>query len=182
MQPYRSGRSKLWLKVKCSTQHDEFVVGGYTPPAGARSGFGALLLGTFSDGQLEYAGRLGTGFSSRQLEQLHAQLQQDEIAKSPFAPSAAMPSSRGVHWVKPTLVVAVEYVERTRDGLLRQPSFVGIREDMEPEEVDSTGANLEEAAPASAARPMRPRHSGRGGGRRHPSSRTPSASSIRNRA
>jgi bifunctional non-homologous end joining protein LigD len=83
---YRSGRGKLWLKVKCSTQHDEFVVGGYTPPAGARSGFGALLLGTFRDGQLEYAGRLGTGFSNHQLEQLHAQLQKDEIAKSPLLP------------------------------------------------------------------------------------------------
>jgi bifunctional non-homologous end joining protein LigD len=153
--PYRSGRGKLWLKVKCSTQHDEFVVGGYTPPAGARSGFGALLLGTFRDGQLEYAGRLGTGFSNRQLEQLQAQLQKDEIANSPFAPSVAMPGSRGVHWIKPKLVVGVEYVERTRDGLLRQPTFVGIREDKEPEEVVSSGANLEEATPASTARPMR---------------------------
>jgi bifunctional non-homologous end joining protein LigD len=152
---YRSGRGKLWLKVKCSTQHDEFVVGGYTPPAGARSGFGALLLGTFSDGQLEYAGRLGTGFSSHQLEQLHATLQQQEIAQSPFVASSSLPHLRGVHWVKPTLVVAVEYVERTRDGLLRQPTFVGIREDIEPEEVVSSGANLEEAALAPAARPMR---------------------------
>ena len=89
--PYRSGRSKLWLKAKC-TQHAKFVVGGYTPPAGARSGFGALLLGTYRDGQLEYAGRLGTGFSSRQLEQLHAQLQQQEIAQSPFAPSSSLRS------------------------------------------------------------------------------------------
>jgi bifunctional non-homologous end joining protein LigD len=153
--PYRSGRGKRWLKVKCGTQHDEFVVGGYTPPAGARSGFGALLLGSFRDGQLEYSGRLGTGFSNRQLEQLHAQLQKDEIAKSPFAPSAAMPGARGVHWVKPTLVVGVEYVERTRDGLLRQPTFAGIREDTEPEEVVSSGANLEQAALAPAARPMR---------------------------
>lgn len=153
--PYRSGRSKLWLKVKCASQNAEFVVGGYTPPAGARSGFGALLLGTFRDGQLEYAGRLGTGFSNRQLEQLHALLQRDEIAKSPFAPSASMPTSRGVHWVKPKLVVGVEYVERTRDGLLRQPTFVGIREDMEPEEIDSSGANLEEAVPASDTLPVR---------------------------
>lgn len=153
--PYRSGRNGLWLKAKCARQSAEFVVGGYTPPAGARSGFGALLLGTLHDGRLEYAGRLGTGFSNRQLEQLHTQLQQQEIAESPFAPSPSLSGSRGVHWVRPTLVVAVEYAERTRDGLLRQPSFLGLREDMAPEEIESIAATLEEAAPADAARPMR---------------------------
>jgi bifunctional non-homologous end joining protein LigD len=153
--PYRSGRGELWLKVKCAHQHAEFVVGGYTPPAGSRSGFGALLLGSYRDGQLEYSGRLGTGFSNRQLEQLHAQLQKQEIAKSPFAPSASLPGLRGLHWVKPSLVVEVEYVERTPDGLLRQPTFQGIREDMEPEQVASTDARLEEAGPANPSRPMR---------------------------
>lgn len=144
--PYRSGRSKLWLKAKCTTQQAEFVVGGYTPPAGSRSGFGALLLGNFRDGRLEYAGRLGTGFSNRQLEQLHAQLQQQEIAHSPFVASASLPATRGVHWVEPQLVVAVEYAERTRDGLLRQPSFRGVREDLEPEQLSASGATLEEPA------------------------------------
>ncbi|MCK9354723.1 MAG: DNA ligase D [Gallionella sp.] len=153
--PYRSGRSKLWQKVKCTQPTAEFVVGGYTPPAGARSGFGALLLGTYRDGRLEYAGRLGTGFSNRQLEQLHALLQKQEIAESPFASSPSLPNARGVHWVQPALVVAVQYVERTRDGLLRQPSFLGIREDVEPEQVESSDANLEEAASADASRPMR---------------------------
>ncbi|BBI98931.1 ATP-dependent DNA ligase [Ferrigenium kumadai] len=158
--PYRSGRSKLWLKAKCGRQNAEFVVGGYTPPAGARSGFGALLLGTPRDGLLEYSGRLGTGFSARQLEQLHAQLQHDEIDHSPFASSPMLLSSRGVHWVKPTLVVAVEYVERTRDGLLRQPSFVAVREDVEPGEIESIGgATLEEAARASTTQA---RHAGTG--------------------
>ncbi|HET7833758.1 MAG TPA: DNA ligase D [Gallionella sp.] len=158
--PYRSGRGKLWLKLKCGRQNAEFVVGGYTPPAGARSGFGALLLGTLKDGRLEYAGRLGTGFSSHQLEQLHTQLQRDEITQSPFAPSPMLPVSRGVHWVKPTLVVAVEYVERTRDGLLRQPSFVAVREDMEPGEIESVGATLEEAERPRATRLVR--HAGTG--------------------
>jgi bifunctional non-homologous end joining protein LigD len=153
--PYRSGRSKLWLKAKCTTQQAEFVVGGYTPPAGSRSGFGALLLGNYRDGRLQYAGRLGTGFSQRQLEQLHAQLQQQEIAHSPFVASASLPATRGVHWVAPQLVVAVEYVERTRDGLLRQPSFLGIREDIEPAQIDSPEATLEEAAPASASGAVR---------------------------
>jgi bifunctional non-homologous end joining protein LigD len=157
--PYRSGRSALWQKVKCAHQNAEFVVGGYTPPAGARSGFGALLLGTLHDGKLEYAGRLGTGFSSRQLEQLHAQLQREEIKRSPFAPTDALPHLRGVHWVKPRLVVAVEYVERTRDGLLRQPTFLGVREDVAPEEIEWSADNLEEA-PASATRTVRPASSG----------------------
>ncbi|HEY0634551.1 MAG TPA: DNA ligase D [Gammaproteobacteria bacterium] len=151
--PYRSGRGRLWLKVKC-TQHAKFVVGGYTPPAGARSGFGALLLGTFRDGQLEYAGRVGTGFSSRQLEQLHGQLQRDEIARSPFAPSASLPAARGVHWVKPRLVIDVGYTERTRDGLLRHPTFLGIREDLEPEQIVASGM-LEEATPISTSRATR---------------------------
>lgn len=149
--PYRSGRNKLWLKVKC-TQHAKFVVGGFTPPAGARNGFGALLLGSLRDGRLEYAGRLGTGFSNRQLEQLHAALQQQEIAQSPFAPSPSLPALRGVHWVEPTLVVEVEYAERTRDGLLRHASFLGTREDLDPEQIDSPGDNLEQAAPVSANR------------------------------
>ncbi|MEN6584984.1 MAG: DNA ligase D [Sulfuricella sp.] len=158
--PYRSGRNKLWLKVKC-TQHAKFVVGGYTPPAGSRNGFGALLLGSLRDGRLEYAGRLGTGFSNRQLEQLHAALQRQEIAQSPFAPSPSLPALRGVHWVKPKLVVEVEYAERTRDGLLRHPSFLGTREDLDPEQIDSPGDDLEEAAPVSASRATR--HAAKGG-------------------
>ncbi|NIV35131.1 MAG: ATP-dependent DNA ligase, partial [Anaerolineae bacterium] len=141
--PYRSGRSRLWLKAKC-TRHAKFVVGGYTPPSGARSGFGALLLGTFREGRLEYVGRVGTGFSRRQLEALHARLQKEEEAQSPFAPSSSLPRSRAVHWVRPRLVAQVEYTERTRDGLLRQPSFLGLREDLDPEQLDPFGDRLEE--------------------------------------
>lgn len=152
--PYRSGRSRLWLKAKC-TRHAKFVVGGYTPPSGDRSGFGALLLGAFRDGRLEYAGRVGTGFSRRQLEQLHALLQRQEIAHSPFAPSLSLPGSRGMHWVKPRLVIEVEYTERTRDGLLRHPSFLGIRDDLEPEQISSTGDTLEQSVPTSATRSIR---------------------------
>jgi len=156
---YRSGRGALWLKLKC-TRHAEFVVGGYTPPAGARSGFGALLLGAPKDGGLQYAGRLGTGFSSRQLGDLHAQLKRQEIATPPFAPSSSLPRLRGVHWVQPKMVVEVEYLERTRDGLLRQPSFLGVREDLEPQQADSADGILEEAAPARAPRSVR--HAGTG--------------------
>lgn len=150
---YRSGRSPLWLKLKCARQNAEFVVGGYTPPAGARSGFGALLLGNVRDGRLEYAGRLGTGFSNNQLVQLHALLQRQEVAQPPFIPSPSLPRLRGVHWVKPSLVVAVEYVERTHDGLLRQPSFLGLREDVAPEEIDSAGAMLEDTDARSVPHP-----------------------------
>lgn len=152
--PYRSGRSKLWRKAKC-TQHAKFVVGGYTPPSGARSGFGALLLGTLREGNLEYAGRVGTGFSNHQLVELHGLLRRQEITQSPFSPSSSLPRSRGVHWVRPQMVVEVEYAERTRDGLLRQPSFLGLREDLDPEQIASSEDMLEE--PSSApARTMRP--------------------------
>ena len=138
--PYRSGRSKQWVKLKC-TEHAKFVVGGYTPPSGARSGFGALLLGTVrGDGRLDYAGRVGTGFSNHQLDVLHGLLRPQEIPQSPFVPSPLLPSARGVHWVRPQLVVEVEYTERTRDGLLRQPSFRGLRDDLDPEQIASPDA------------------------------------------
>jgi bifunctional non-homologous end joining protein LigD len=149
--PYRSGRSKFWRKAKC-TQHAKFVVGGYTPPSGARSGFGALLLGNLrADGSLEYAGRVGTGFSRRQLEELYVQLKRDGCAQPYFAPSAKLPTQRGVHWVRPQLVVEVEYAERTRDGLLRQPSFRGVRDDLDPEQIAAAAATLEEPVASAAS-------------------------------
>jgi bifunctional non-homologous end joining protein LigD len=128
---YTPGRNKHWLKVKC-TRHEELVVGGYTEPAGARSGFGALLLGFYHEQRLTYAGRVGTGFSDRQLRALHRQLRAIEIADPPFDPA---PAGRGVHWVKPELVAEVEFTEWTRDGLLRHPTFRGLREDKHPKEI-----------------------------------------------
>jgi bifunctional non-homologous end joining protein LigD len=128
-RPYRSGRGTEWLKVKCS-HNEEFVIGGFTPPAGSRVGFGALLLGYYDEGQLRYAGRVGTGFSDALLEDLAKRLNQDEQKESPFVDlQGRTGQARGVHWVKPKLVAQVTFGEWTRDGHLRHPSFQGLRED-----------------------------------------------------
>lgn len=131
---YESGRTKQWLKVKCTRRQAEFVVGGYTEPSGQRSHFGSLLLGAYQNGgRLVYTGRAGTGFSTRELAALHRVLRSLERPNSPF--HGALPSARGVHWVQPRLVVDIEYSERTRDGRLRQPSYRGVREDRDPSEI-----------------------------------------------
>ncbi len=128
-RPYRQGRSAEWLKVKCA-HHEEFVIGGYTPPQGARIGFGALLLGYYDDGQLRYAGRVGTGFSDALLEDLSQRMQSLEQQGSPFVDlQGSTGQARGVHWLKPKLVAQVAFGEWTRDGHLRHPSFQGLRED-----------------------------------------------------
>lgn len=130
---YRPGRGKQWLKAKC-TRHAEFVVGGYTDPGGARLGFGSLLLGAYGDdGGLAYAGRVGAGFSDRQLDTLHRQLRRLAVSKRPFR--EPVPDAGKVHWVRPELVVEVEFTERTRDGRLRHPTFRGLREDRDPGEI-----------------------------------------------
>jgi len=133
---YRSGRGKQWLKVKC-TQHQEFVVGGYTKPGGSRSGFGSLLLGAYKDDDFVYAGRTGTGFSKRQLDQVYAMLTARETTVRPFVDE--VPDSRDASWVQPELVVEVEFSERTRDGRLRHPVFRGLREDRDPREIMLSG-------------------------------------------
>lgn len=132
---YQQKRSRDWLKVKC-VSHEEFVVGGYTEPSGSRSGFGSLLMGAYGKQGLIYAGRVGTGFSHRLLERLSATLQELEVKRSPFHDN--VPDSRAVHWVRPELVIEVEFTERTRDGRLRHPAFRGLREDRNPEEIRMT--------------------------------------------
>lgn len=150
---YRSGRGKEWLKMKCGARDAEFVVGGFTDPGGARSGFGSLLLGAYGDnGELVYAGRVGTGFSERQLQALHARLSDDERPESPFHDS--VPDVRRVHWVYPQLVVEVEFTEWTRDGRLRHPSFRGVRDDRDPGEIRLTrGNHMASAIPSDDSRP-----------------------------
>jgi bifunctional non-homologous end joining protein LigD len=131
--PYSSGRGQAWLKTKCMARQ-EFVIAGYTEPAGARSEFGALLLGVHDrSGQLVYAGRVGTGFNQATLKALGRRLRSLEQPQCPFAsvPSA----SQGVHWVSPVLVAEVTFTEWTQDGLLRHPSFTALREDKPAAEV-----------------------------------------------
>ncbi|PMR76611.1 DNA ligase D [Billgrantia endophytica] len=145
---YQEKRSQDWLKVKCIT-HEEFVVGGYTEPGGSRSGFGSLLMGAFdAEGRLEYAGRVGTGFNSRLLETLGASLQEREVSVSPF--NGPIPDTRKVHWVRPSLVIEVEFTERTRDGRLRHPAFRGLREDRNPEEIRMTATKEKVKSPAQS--------------------------------
>lgn len=129
--PYRSGRGRDWLKLKC-VRGQEFVVGGYTDPRGSRSGFGALLVGYYQQGALRYAGKVGTGYDETTLRNLRGRL--DGIIRdgSPFVDPIAEP---GAHWVAPELVLQVGFSEWTPDGRLRHPRFQGLRDDKRPEDV-----------------------------------------------
>jgi len=133
--PYRSGRTRSWLKIKCS-QNQEFVIGGFTDPAGARLGFGALLLGVYEhNGPLRYSGRVGTGFDERSLRDLLVRLKKLERKSTPFGHAPKGVNFKRVHWVEPQLVCEVVFTGWTADGLLRHPSFKGLREDKSPVEV-----------------------------------------------
>jgi bifunctional non-homologous end joining protein LigD len=131
--PYLSGRSRYWLKFKCENGQ-EFVIGGYTDPQGARKGFGALLIGYYdADGRLTYAGKVGTGFSDRMLRSLHTALSR-LVRDQPAFERGKLPHTR-VHWVEPQLVGQVAFTEWTRDGQLRHPRFQGLRRDKDPADV-----------------------------------------------
>ena len=130
--PYARGRSKDWLKLKCAWEQ-EFVVGGYTDPAGSRTDFGALLVGYYEDGRLEYAGRVGTGYTAATLRDLGARLRALETPESPFVDARPIP--RGTHWTRPELVAQIGFAEWTNDGRLRQPRFLGLRDDKRPAQV-----------------------------------------------
>jgi bifunctional non-homologous end joining protein LigD len=131
--PYRAGRSKDWLKFKCQSGQ-EFVIGGYTDPQGARTDFGALLLGYYDPGgRLVYAGKVGTGFGHALLHDLHEQMARIERDQPAFD-EGKLPRS-GVHWVDPVLVGEVGFSEWTEDGQLRHPRFQGLRRDKAATEV-----------------------------------------------
>ena len=130
--PYTHGRSKDWLKFKCVTEQ-EFVIGGYTDPQGSRRGFGALLIGYYEQGNLRYAGKVGTGYDHQTLDRLSRQLKDLEQDHPPFT-GGSLPRSR-VHWVRPELVGQVGFSEWTRDGQLRHPRFQGLRRDKPPRDV-----------------------------------------------
>jgi DNA ligase D-like protein (predicted ligase) len=130
--PYARGRSKDWLKLKCVWEQ-EFVVGGYTDPTGSRTDFGALLVGYYEGGRLHYAGKVGTGYTASVLRELGAQLRKRETSQSPFVDARPVP--RATHWTRPELVAQIGFAEWTTDGRLRQPRFLGIRDDKDPGEV-----------------------------------------------
>jgi bifunctional non-homologous end joining protein LigD len=133
--PYRSSRGKDWLKVKC-IQRQEFVIVGYTDPEGARTGFGALLLAVHDEaGELVFAGKVGTGFNEQLLTDLKRRLSRLERKTPAFANPPRGAEARRSHWVEPELVGEVAFTEWTEDGILRHPSFQGLREDKPPADV-----------------------------------------------
>lgn len=129
--PYVQQRSTKWLKVKVR-QEDEFVIGGYTAPAGSRAHFGALLLGAYDHGRLRYVGKVGTGFSDRLLASLARTFGPLVRETSPFSDP---PRERGVTHLTPRLVAQIAFEEWTADRKLRQPAFLGLRDDKKPEDV-----------------------------------------------
>jgi DNA ligase D-like protein (predicted ligase) len=130
--PYVHRRSTDWLKFKC-VDEQEFVIGGFTDPAGSRVGLGALLVGYHDGEELIYAGKVGTGYSRRTLRELRSMLEDLETARPPF--SRGHPRGGGIHWVRSELVAQIAFTEWTNDGKLRHPRFVGLRHDKHPREV-----------------------------------------------
>jgi bifunctional non-homologous end joining protein LigD len=138
-------RSGSWIKLKVLNEQ-EFVIGGFTPPQGARQHFGAVLVGYSEKKRFLFAGKVGTGFNTKSLAALHKKLKSEERDDCPFAD---LPSKQGgqwiqgitpsmmrkIHWVNPVYVCQVKFAEWTRDGKLRQPVFLGMREDKKPAQV-----------------------------------------------
>ena len=130
--PYRSIRSREWVKIKAK-RRQEFVIGGWTEPRGSRKEFGSLLVGYYDGGELRYAGHVGTGFDAKLLSSLIAKLQPLERKTSPFV--ATPKTNTPAHWAKPQLVAEITFAEWTREGILRQPVFLGLRTDKDAKTV-----------------------------------------------
>jgi bifunctional non-homologous end joining protein LigD len=130
--PYLHGRSHDWLKLKC-VHEQELVIGGFTAPKGSRTEFGALLVGYYEDGRLRYAGKVGTGFDQHTLVDLGERMRSLEVDSAPFVDVHPIPA--GTRWVEPELVAQVGFTEWTRDGRLRHPRYLGLREDKPAREV-----------------------------------------------
>lgn len=129
---YEIGKqSKSWLKIKARLEQ-EVVVGGFTEPRGGRQGFGSLILGVYEEGKLVHVGNAGGRFKDRDLLETRRKLGEIEIPKSPFADLSGNGEN---HWVEPILVGEVQFAEWTKDGLMRQPIFLGFRDDLLPGEV-----------------------------------------------
>ena len=148
---YEPGRrSGTWIKLKCVNEQ-EFVIGGYTPPAGSRKYFGAILVGYYEIGKLRFAGKVGSGFTEKSLSMLHRKFREEEHDDCPFVD---LPSKQGgewvqgitpsmmkkMHWVNPKFVAEIKFAEWTRDQKLRQPVFLGMREDKAATEVKREAA------------------------------------------
>ena len=129
---YTGTRSRDWLKLKCHHEQ-ELVIGGFTAPKGSRTEFGALLVGYNENGVIRYAGKVGTGFDQETLRELGARMRELEQDEPPFAPFKPIPP--GTRWVRPKLVGQFGFAEWTRDGRLRHPRYLGLRDDKPASEV-----------------------------------------------
>jgi bifunctional non-homologous end joining protein LigD len=128
-------RSPAWRKIKYRPQQ-EFVVGGWAPGTGNReSTLGALLVGVYEGKKLRYSGRVGTGFKERELQRLLARFRELASDECPFDPPPPRPTFRIAHWVRPEMVVEVQFAEWTGDNILRQPAYLGERDDKNPRKV-----------------------------------------------
>jgi DNA ligase D-like protein (predicted ligase) len=125
--PYVHKRSPTWLKMKCEATQ-ELVIGGFTDPQRARIGLGALLVGYYEGDDFVFAGKVGTGFDTKLLNELRARLNALEIATPPFTKGVGLPRVRA-HWVRPEIVVQVGFMEWTVNGKLRHPRLIGVRTD-----------------------------------------------------
>ena len=140
---YEPGRrSGAWVKVKAQNEQ-EFVIGGYTPPQGSRKHFGSILVGYHAQGKLMFASGVGSGFTHRTLEDLYRRFQKLRVKECPFANlpwrksrgGFSMADMRRATWLEPKLVCQVKFYEWTRDGNLRQPVYLGLREDKKAKDV-----------------------------------------------
>ncbi len=129
---YEHRRSRDWLKMKCEATQ-ELVIGGFTEPRGSRVGLGALLVGYFAGEDFRFAGRVGTGFSTKLLVDLRARLDALEVPKAPFTDAIGLP--RQAHWVRPEIVVQVAFMEWTAHGKMRHPRLLGLRSDKSASDV-----------------------------------------------
>ncbi|QXQ04745.1 DNA ligase D [Sphingosinicellaceae bacterium] len=150
---YRAGRAGTWLKSKC-LHRQEFVIGGWSTSEKGR-GFASLLLGIYEGEKFVYAGRVGTGFDDKTLEDLTAKLAALKADKPAYADKLPALARRGANWVRPELVAEVAFTEFTGDGHLRHPSFLGLRADKPAREVVrelTQGETVPEGKPAAKAK------------------------------
>ena len=138
--PYLVGkRSSSWIKIKVRLRQ-EFVIGGWQPGERGREGqLGSLLIGVYDGGVLHYCGKVGTGFTMRELDRVGDLLAPLSTEASPFDPPPPAPIAKLAHWVRPALVAEVEFGEWTAEGILRHPSYLGLRDDKQPTDVVREG-------------------------------------------
>jgi bifunctional non-homologous end joining protein LigD len=148
--PYRPGRGHHWFKAKCM-KSEEFVILGYVPSTAASGAVGSLALGYFSDGKLAYAGRVGTGWSAALAKSLRKELDRIKAGKPALGKALPAGAEKGVVWAEPRLVCEVEYRDWTRDGMIRNSSFKGLRDDKPAEDISLEAPQKRSAAKADAA-------------------------------